>query len=93
MSPQEFYDRCAQHDWYYDYSDDGSVWRAGRADRSEIERLAHEHGHEAILAEWTRHMFSGQPWGTDKAPRPERPGGPSHAERCKHYASIGKPVY
>lgn len=29
----------AQHDWFYDYSDDHSAWSAGRAQREKLREL------------------------------------------------------
>jgi hypothetical protein len=28
-----------RHDWYYDYSDDGGVWRRGKAHRTQIDSM------------------------------------------------------
>lgn len=30
---------CSKHDWYYDYSDDHSVWKRGEAEYKKIEEL------------------------------------------------------
>jgi hypothetical protein len=35
-SIEEYKNRLKHHDWYYDYSDDGSVWRRGSAERSAL---------------------------------------------------------
>jgi hypothetical protein len=29
----EYFNRLSNHDWYYDYSDDHSVWKRGSANR------------------------------------------------------------
>lgn len=34
--------KCAYHDWYYDYSDDHSVWKRGVASRDAILTLRAE---------------------------------------------------
>lgn len=39
---EELSRKCALHDWYYDYSDDHSVWKRGVASRDEILRLRTE---------------------------------------------------
>lgn len=36
----EFIQELQCHDWYYEYSDDGSVWRRGRAQRQALEAKA-----------------------------------------------------
>jgi hypothetical protein len=33
MLPAQFYRLCAEHDWTYEFSDDGSVWRRGLSQR------------------------------------------------------------
>jgi hypothetical protein len=41
------------HDWYYDYSDDGSVYRRGRDQSDEINKLSRQlaaAGQEAAVA-------------------------------------------
>lgn len=37
MTRQELYQKLKHFDWYYDYSDDGEVWRRGRARQQELE--------------------------------------------------------
>jgi hypothetical protein len=74
MTLQEFHDACASHDWYYEMSDDHRVWQRGQG-----ERMALLHGsgestqHDEIYKRWRLHAFSGPNWGTEKAPKPERP--------------------
>jgi hypothetical protein len=36
----EYYKMLESMDWYYHYSDDMRVWRAGEAKQSELKRLA-----------------------------------------------------
>ncbi len=36
---QEYRAALKAHDWYYDYSDDHSVWSAGRAQRDQLRQL------------------------------------------------------
>jgi hypothetical protein len=36
MNAQQFLKLLSTHDWYYNYSDDHSVWRRGQAERSAI---------------------------------------------------------
>lgn len=33
MLPVQFYRLCAEHDWTYEFSDDGAAWRRGRDQR------------------------------------------------------------
>lgn len=38
MTPEEeaYIKRLQSHDWYYEYSDDHSVWRRGQAERDQL---------------------------------------------------------
>lgn len=36
----DYLEKLENHDWYYHYSDDGRVWRAGKARRAELRALA-----------------------------------------------------
>lgn len=40
----QFRDMVINHDFFYDYSDDNSVWRRGEAQRKAIEECAAKHG-------------------------------------------------
>lgn len=74
MTLQEFHARLASHDWHYAYSDSGYVFRRGSAEASvlrEASKLSPEH--EALYKAWHTHVYSGKPWGTEQAPRPEMP--------------------
>lgn len=71
----EFWDMCKNHDWFYAMSDDGRVYRAGKANYEKLQRTA-AFGGEAyteLLAGFSSHIFSGKPWKTEKQPMPERP--------------------
>lgn len=74
MTPQEYYDRLEQMDWYYAMSDDGSVYRRGREAEAALESAARTDSVlAALLQAYKNHMFSGPSWGTQKAPKPQRP--------------------
>ncbi len=69
----EFWDNLNSHDWYYAFSDDGRVWRAGDAAEKRLEEIAKESPkHRELLEAFSNHHFSGEPWNTPKAPKPER---------------------
>lgn len=38
-----FVQRLAAHDWHYDYSDDGNVWRRGKANQAQLVEVANSH--------------------------------------------------
>jgi hypothetical protein len=40
MNIEQFFNECSRHDWFYDYSDDHSVWTAGHENKQRIYLLA-----------------------------------------------------
>ena len=44
LSLSELYDELVRFDWWYDYSDDHSVWTRGSEREKELERLAESLG-------------------------------------------------
>jgi hypothetical protein len=76
MTEQEFYDACERHDWFYQMSDDGRVFRAGRATSEQLQAEASvdSTGRKlAIFESWSDYHFSGPAYGSEKAPKPVRP--------------------
>jgi hypothetical protein len=75
MTLQEFWDLCENHDWYFAMSDDHGVWRRGQANIDRLSAIAKASGQEYVdmLEGFSKHMFSGKPWNTEKTPKPERP--------------------
>ena len=77
VSLTEYWDMLNCHDWYYDFSDDHRVWRAGQENMQKLRLLSQqspEHG--KLLSDFNKHYFSGDPWGTERAPKPPRPAAP-----------------
>ena len=62
------YDKLLRgHDWYYNYSDDGRVWRAGESVQSQIVRLSKtSEDHFTLYDAWSKHYFSGPSFDTEK---------------------------
>lgn len=48
---QKYREDLLCHDWYYDWSDDGDVWRRGRAERERLMKVAQEKG-GAFMEAW-----------------------------------------
>jgi hypothetical protein len=44
MSPADYLDELRRHDWYYNYSDDHSVWTKGRNNAHRLQAIAAEGG-------------------------------------------------
>lgn len=74
VSLQEFYDQLNRHDWYFDFSDDICVCRKGREETARLTGIANQSPeHKALMDAFRDHYFSGESWGTEKKPKPERP--------------------
>lgn len=70
-SLKEFWDQLNNHDWYYQYSDDNSVWRRGQAAREGLQRAAKTSPeHQKMYDGFFSHVFNHS--GEEK-PKPERP--------------------
>ena len=79
MSLKEFDAKLAAFDWFYDFSDDHSVWERGRAAEAPLLATAKSSPqHRALYNLWHRHHFTGKPWGTQEFTRDEL-----NAERAK----------
>ena len=71
---QEFFKLCESHDWYYEYSDDGRVWRKGREQHEKLQSMVAKHEeYRAIYRSWAEHKFSGAHMKTEKKPKPIMP--------------------
>ena len=76
VSLPDFWDMLSRADWTYEYSDDHSVWRRGRAAMGKLTAISKQSdAHAKLMADFYDHVFSGKPWNTEKKPRPERPDG------------------
>lgn len=74
MSPAEFYRELERHDWFHAMSDDHRVWASGDTDWRRLESIAKQvEGGEELMREYSKHVFSGESFGTPKHPKPEMP--------------------
>lgn len=72
MKVKEYFEECMRFDWYYNFSDDGGVWRAGtEAKEKLIAEAETDPVKMKIFGDWNKHMFSGNGWSTPQAPKPE----------------------
>ena len=57
---KEYYRQLTWHDWFYEYSDDHSVWRRGNEKERELMRIAQKDKRAEVLFEGYRsYMFKG----------------------------------
>lgn len=67
VSLQDFYKALESHDWFYDYSDDGSVYRRGRAEEDRIGKAtATSPAHKALYDAFRAYIY-------DKKEKPTPP--------------------
>lgn len=52
----EFRRICLAHDWHYDYTDDGAVWRRGNEVQKKLEKIVAEKGGK-YLAYWENYAI------------------------------------
>ena len=74
MNARDFYDACLRFDWFYEMSDDHTVWRRGNAAKADL--LSHApigSENRTIWDAMVKHHYSGPPWNTLKSPMPDRP--------------------
>jgi hypothetical protein len=70
----DFYDALERHDWHYAMSDDNRVYTAGRKRQAElIEASQLSEAHNSLYEQYSDHVYSGPAYGTEQAPKPERP--------------------
>lgn len=75
MDLNEYYDELCHHDWFYSYSDDHRVWKRGHSREAFLRAIAQEsEEHKRLWEQFNNYAFSGPGFGTEKAPKPVRPG-------------------
>jgi hypothetical protein len=72
LTLDEFNHLLAGFDWYFKYSDDHRVWERGHRASGLLKAIAQHRGamFETLMAAWSKHHFTGNPWGDPKAPKP-----------------------
>lgn len=60
-SLHDFYTLLEKHDWYYQYSDDHSVFMKGEREHQLIRTIARQsHAHRRLLDDWVVHIHGGE---------------------------------
>ena len=66
MTPREYWTACRLHDWYYSYSDDPGVFRAGVQASYRLIQLKHDRPDLAAIFEaWKDHAINSGPVPTE----------------------------
>ena len=85
MSLQQYWDELEKHDWYYPYSDDNRTFNRGSLNEKRLKREAFKNTDMIEMYEaFGKYHFSGPAYNTERAPKPERPGGPKHVDETKN---------
>ena len=59
MTKEEFFNLCATHDWFYDFSDDGGMFKDGHNQyRQMMQTLRENNDLIDIYMAWSDHMFN-----------------------------------
>lgn len=62
MDTRKYWTQCRLHDWFYMYSDDPGVYRAGEESLRDLEHIAKKSPeHQAILDAWRAHHYEAGP--------------------------------
>lgn len=55
---QKYWDDLKHHDWYFDYSDDGRVWRRGADRHAALRGIAtKDRAYAELFHGWAKYMF------------------------------------
>jgi hypothetical protein len=66
-----YYNLLESHDWYYFYSDDFRVYSSGNRNLKLLVELSNlSEKHKELYENFNKHMFSGEPFNTEKHPKP-----------------------
>lgn len=74
MTLLELYQQLEQHDWFHAMSDSHEVWQRGDANWNRLMTEAGKiEGGVDLMMAYSKHVFSGEAFGTTKQPKPEKP--------------------
>jgi regulator of PEP synthase PpsR (kinase-PPPase family) len=75
LNLQEYYDKLKAFDWFYEFSDDGRVWREGKTNHAILKGLSKtSERHEALYRSYETYInncINRVPF--ENNPKPERP--------------------
>lgn len=74
VTPAAFWDQLNKADWFYEYSDSHASWKLGDEAMKALVATSNTSPElRALYQGFVAHHFSGKPWGSEKAAKPERP--------------------
>jgi hypothetical protein len=90
----EFYQELKKHDWYYEMSDDSITWRRGKENANRLYKMTRmSPEHKSLFEQYYEYMFSGEPWGTERAPEPKEPANTKSKHVLMHNNTQKKIVF
>lgn len=70
----EFYEMLERHDWFHMMSDDRGVDNRGAQNFNKLSKIAEgDPLKQQLMKDFREHIWSGEPWKTEKKPKPARP--------------------
>ncbi len=66
----QFFADCSAFDWYYNFSDDHSVWKRGESGIRTLKGRITSDKRQQIFDDWNMYKFSGVNFGTEQTPQP-----------------------
>lgn len=74
LTLQALWDALDKHDWHYDFSDDGDVYRRGQRVSAALRTAAASlEGGEAMYSGFRSYVSTGPNWKSRQEPKPKRP--------------------
>jgi hypothetical protein len=71
---EQFHQMLSGHDWYFSFSDDSDVYRAGQDSQKRLDAIAKQSpSYQALLDGFVRHYFPGEEEQVELPPLPVKP--------------------
>jgi hypothetical protein len=71
MTVEQYFALCENFDWYYDFTEDFTVWQKGKETNTNLMRYANQNStFMRIYTQWKLYNFSGVNFGTKQCPKP-----------------------
>lgn len=71
MDIAQYFNLLEAHDWFYEFSDDHSVWSRGHEEHNRLKSIANQSDlHERLYNAFIAYHSSGDAFGTAKLPKP-----------------------
>lgn len=73
ISLEAFWTVLCRHDWYFEFSDDFSVWKRGAESESQVKTIASQSDkHQQLFEAFQNYNFGGASFGTNRPDAPQK---------------------